>query len=244
MKNESMWTPTRLVQDPSTGHFRVNATRTYGGSLYLADLQWRYYEPLMREHLRGDLLDIGCGAVPYFGFYRSQVRSCVCVDHPTFGHGKDLLDLQIDLNNTERLPFDDASFDSILASDMIAHIQLPDRFVSELSRVLRPGGTLFLSSTFINWLGEYPNEFGHPSGPGLRFLAERSGLEVVHLGSYGGHADVLLDTLNKFFPSGFFNRVVLVLIRLVASTGWPARNRPRTRDRYALGNVLIARKPQ
>jgi len=243
MKNESMWKPTRLVQDASTGRFKVNISKTYGGTLYLADLQWRYYMPLMREHLRGDLLDIGCGPVPYFGFYRSLVRSCICLDHPVLGHSQDLLDFQIDLNKEGRLPFDDARFDSILASDMIAHIQLPDRFVNELSRLLRPGGTLFLSSTLINWLGEYPNEFGHPSGPGLRFLAERSGLEVVHLGSYGGHADVLLDTLNKFFPTGPLNRAVMAFIRLVARTGWPARNRLHTRDRYALGNVLVARKP-
>src|SRR5262249_19342530 len=43
----------------------------------------------------------------------------------------------------EALPFEDASFDVIVASDVIEHVENPEGFVRECSRALRPGGLLF-----------------------------------------------------------------------------------------------------
>lgn len=243
MQNVEKWRPTRLVRDERTGSFKVNSAGTFGGSLYLAELQVKAYLPLFAEHLKGLLLDVGCGPVPYYEFYRPRVTDVVCLDHPGSVHGLEHLDHLVDLNSTERLPFPDDHFDSVLASDMIIHMQMPAAFMKELARVLKPGGRAIITSTFVNWMGEYPNEFSHQSGPGLRNLAERAGLEVIHLKTYGGHADVLMDTLNKFMYSGFSNRVFKVLMKLVTWTGWPARNRVATGDRYAIGNAMVVGKP-
>lgn len=243
MRNPEQWRPTRLVRDSATGEFRLNLRRTYPGSFYIAELQRKAYLPVLQAHLRGALLDIGCGPAPYFEVYAPLTTESVCVDYPGSVHGLDNLDLQLDLNAVERLPFPDGRFDSVLATDMIPHIQRPDAFMRELARVLKPGGKLIITSTFINWIGEYPYEYSHPTGPGLRWLAGQAGLEVVHLESFGGHADVLMDTLNKFFPRGWGNRFFRAFAWAVERTGWPARNRKRTRDRYALGNAMVARKP-
>jgi SAM-dependent methyltransferase len=243
MQNPETWRPTRWIQDERSGEFVVNRRLTYGGSLYLAELQRDAYLPLFKQHLTGSLLDIGCGPVPYYGMYSKQVSEAICVDYPGSIHGLSLLDHQIDLNLTTKLPFPDARFDSVLATDMIAHIQQPYVFMAETARILKPGGKAIITSTFINWMGEFPFEYGHPSGPGLRKMAEASGLEVVCLESYGGHADVFMDTVNKFFPSGFGNRLFLAFAKLVKMTGWPVRNRVRTKDRYAIGNSMVVRKP-
>lgn len=40
------------------------------------------------------------------------------------------------------LPFDDLSFDLIVSMHVIGHVARPDRFVSEIHRVMRPGGHL------------------------------------------------------------------------------------------------------
>lgn len=243
MLNPEKWRPTRLVKDPASGEFRLNRSKTYGGSLYIAEIQRKAYVALMQEHLSGSLLDVGCGPVPYYEVYKDQVTENICADYPGTLHGKEHLDLLIDLNKEPVLPYPDGRFDSILATDMIPHMRRPDRFIGELARVLKPGGKVMVTSTFINWIGEYPWEYSHPTGPGLRGLAEDAGLEVVHLESFGGHADVFMDTINKFFPSGLGNRGFLAFARLVGWTRWPARNRKHTRDRYALGNALVARKP-
>lgn len=243
MRNPDTWRPTRLVKDSRRGTFRLNRQLTYGGSLYIAELQRKAYVPLIQAHLRGTLLDVGCGPVPYYEVYREQVDAVICVDYPGTVHGKAHLDLEVDLNLQPALPFPDGHFDAVLATDMLPHMKRPDRFLAEVARLLKPGGKAIITSTFINWIGEFPYEYWHPTGPGLRAVAEEAGLQVIHLESFGGHADVLLDTLNKFFPEGLSNRLFLLFARLVTATGWPARNRKRTKDRYALGNAMVVVKP-
>ncbi len=57
----------------------------------------------------------------------------------------------------ESLPFEDASFDLVAASDVIGHVEDPDRFVGEAARVLRPGGLLFLATPNRYSLGLEPH---------------------------------------------------------------------------------------
>jgi SAM-dependent methyltransferase len=62
-------------------------------------------------------------------------------------------------NVEEPLPFDDGSFDAVVAGELLEHLQVPDALVAEIHRVLRPGGVL---------AGSVPNAFRVQSR--LRFL--------------------------------------------------------------------------
>jgi SAM-dependent methyltransferase len=46
----------------------------------------------------------------------------------------------------EPLPFEDASFDGVVLKDVLEHVREPVALVSEVRRVLRPGGRVFASS--------------------------------------------------------------------------------------------------
>jgi SAM-dependent methyltransferase len=47
----------------------------------------------------------------------------------------------------ERLPFDDASFDLVILTEVLEHLRIDPMFaLSEISRVLRPGGALYLTT--------------------------------------------------------------------------------------------------
>ena len=65
-------------------------------------------------------------------------------------------------NVEEPLPFEDASFDVVVAGELFEHLQFPDALVGEIRRVLRPGGVL---------AGSVPNAFRVQSR--LRFLRGR-----------------------------------------------------------------------
>jgi SAM-dependent methyltransferase len=42
----------------------------------------------------------------------------------------------------EPLPFDDAAFDVVVAAELLEHLRRPDLLMTEISRVLRPGGSI------------------------------------------------------------------------------------------------------
>ncbi|NTW01214.1 MAG: class I SAM-dependent methyltransferase [Oscillochloris sp.] len=46
----------------------------------------------------------------------------------------------------ETLPFGDASFDTVVAWDVIEHVQSPDAMLTEIARVLRPGGHCLITA--------------------------------------------------------------------------------------------------
>jgi len=82
----------------------------------------------------------------------------------------------------EPLPFPDASFDVVVAGELLEHLRFPDRLVAEARRVLRPGGL---------FIGSVPNSYRLKSR--LRFLVGRTpefADDPTHLRMFGA-ADLL-----------------------------------------------------
>ncbi|MBN2566854.1 class I SAM-dependent methyltransferase [Candidatus Woesearchaeota archaeon] len=77
----------------------------------------------------------------------------------------------------ERLPFKDASFDAVISLETLEHTSSPSRFLTELFRVLRPGGQLIMSlpPASAEYTSVIVNLFGlhHGEGP-HRFLAPKT----------------------------------------------------------------------
>ena len=57
-----------------------------------------------------------------------------------------------DLNG--KIPFDDASFDVCFSIEVIEHLNNPQNIINEASRVLKPGGMLFLSTPNLNSIAQ------------------------------------------------------------------------------------------
>jgi len=98
-----------------------------------------------------------------------------------------------------RLPFDDNSFDRVITSEVLEHIQDDVRAISELVRVLKPGGTF--AATVPTWFPEKINwmlsdEYHAPKSVGghvriytateLKAKLRTAGLTVM--GSHHAHA--------------------------------------------------------
>ena len=98
------------------------------------------------------------------------------------------------------LPFDDAAFDMVWASEVIEHVADTARWLSELRRVLRGGGRLLVTTpahgrAFALGLAVRGlEEHFEPTGQHLRFYTRRSlrglledfGFESVQVGAGGG----------------------------------------------------------
>ena len=109
------------------------------------------------------VLDLGCrsGALTRHFLDGNEVVG-LDVDGAALAKAEALGITPVQADVEERLPFEDGSFDAVVAGELLEHLQFPDALVAEIHRVLRPGGVL---------VGSVPNAFRVQSR--LRFLRGR-----------------------------------------------------------------------
>jgi SAM-dependent methyltransferase len=90
---------------------------------------------------RGSLaiLDIGCGEKPYMPFFLPYAATYRGLD----AEPGPFVD---DVGRAEELPYSDASFDVVLCTQVLEHVDDPGQTVAEIHRVLRPNGLALLST--------------------------------------------------------------------------------------------------
>jgi len=142
----------------------------------------------LATHARGRLLDVGCGERPYQGL-PSAVTQWVGFDDAT-NAGADVH------GDADALPFADASFDTVLCTQVIEHVREPAAVIAECARVLRPQGTLILSAPQYWEVHEEPHDYFRFTPAGLRTLLERAGLNVLELIREGTGVKVAAQAIN------------------------------------------------
>jgi SAM-dependent methyltransferase len=149
----------------------------------------------------GRLLDVGCGDKPYEATFRPFVTEYIGIEHEgvfpntNASSGARRPDLYYD---GRRLPFEDASFDTVLSIQVIEHTPRPQALISEMARVLRPGGLLILSAPFSGRLHEEPYDFFRYTPHGLRSMCDEAGLEVTEVHGQGNIWSVIGHKLNSY----------------------------------------------
>jgi SAM-dependent methyltransferase len=231
------WRPTKFVQ--RDGKWRASRDRRQlnPASRLVGDRSSASYVAALRTHARGDLLDLGCGFVPLYGAYRELVTSTTCVDWPSTLHSSPHLDLEADLSQPLKLP--DASFDTVLLTDVLEHLPKPDLLWGELRRLLRPAGKAIVGVPFLYWLHEIPHDHHRYTEYRLRLFADEHGFEVLELAPYGGDGDVLFDTTAKFLAS---KRLARPLARPVMALATRRRYKPRPLTLMPLGYTMVVQK--
>ena len=97
------------------------------------------------------VLDVGCGVKPYLPYF-SDATSYVGVDVQDNPNA--------DLHGAiEELPVDDGSFDVVLATQVLEHVDDPSAAVRELHRVTAPGGRVLASTHGV--MVFHPNPVDH-----------------------------------------------------------------------------------
>ena len=140
---------------------------------------------VVRPFVRGRLLDLACG-------YNNLSRA------HGFGLGADVFPwegIDVRIEDAARLPFRDASFDTVSVVAALNHIPNREAALLAVMRVLRPGG-LFLVTMIGPWTGRLahllfhqdearrggmrPGEVHGIRPPVMRALLQQAGFELVH----------------------------------------------------------------
>lgn len=197
------------------------------------------------SEMRGEVLDVGCGRKPYRRFIPAEryvgleidtreARALGCADA---------------YYNGRTFPFADASFDAVFCSQVLEHVFTPAEFLSEIRRMLRPGGRLLLTVPFVWDEHEQPRDCARYSSFGLRALLERHDFAVEAqrktCADFRAIVQLASGVVYKITRTEHRGLNILVQLLLVAPVnvlgGLVAWVLPRNADFY-LDNIVLARR--
>lgn len=209
----------------------------------------KHISPLA-PRLTGKMLDFGCGSKPYRSLFEVDDYIGIDYENPGHSHANEHIDVFYD---GKKIPFPDATFDSVLATEVFEHVFYLEDTLKEIHRVMKPGGHLLLSAPFVFMEHEIPHDFARYSSFGMRALLERNGFKVDILQKTSNYVDVLgqmgLYYLNNTFV-GYLRNIPLIgkslrvggIILMNIFTLLMSRILPK-RDDWYLGLVVLAQKP-
>jgi SAM-dependent methyltransferase len=106
----------------------------------------------------GRTLDWGCGYGQVTALLRAEGVDVVAFDYraeldgPTVEPLERFPEIEAHLSpDPVALPFEDSSFDTVLSCGVLEHVENPGASLDEIARVLRPGGTFYVTNLPNRW---------------------------------------------------------------------------------------------
>jgi SAM-dependent methyltransferase len=152
------------------------------------------------------LLDVGAGDAPYRELF-THLDYVTCDWEGTQYAPAVPSDLS---GRADSIPVPDSSFDAILNTQVLEHVPEPGLVLDEFSRVLRPGGQLWVTAPLTWYLHEEPHDYYRYTPHGLR-----------HLLGKAGFINVEVTPLNDAFAT---------VAQLMADLGWMMGRHPDGHD--------------
>ena len=165
-----------------------------------------------RFRLTGILLDVGCGQMPYKKILlnnKTNISRYIGLDLPgnsIYGNNPDIF------WESGRIPLDDCSVDSAICTEVLEHCHAPLSILVEISRCLKPGGTLFFTVPFLWPLHEVPFDHHRYTPFAVSQYLKSAGFTDVQLKATGGWDASLAQMIGLWArrrPMGSLMRAVL-----------------------------------
>ena len=159
---------------------------------------------VLRLHVRGRVLDVGCGQMPFQTYLEGQVETY------------DGLDVERRCERTNYLgdaqdmkAIGNGAYDTVVSFSVLEHLPQPQQALREMCRVCRPGGTVVVDVPHLSRYHELPHDYYRFTEHGLSHLAEAAGLEVVEVQPLGGLAAFLGHQVSTVLVCSFWRIPVL-----------------------------------
>lgn len=200
------------------------------------------------RHFGGRLLDIGCGSKWKQDLVGDLVEEYVGLDHKDSMHDQTVVDI---FGTAYEIPEPDESFDCIICTSVLEHLEEPRAALAESFRVLKPEGHVLYTAPMFWHLHEQPRDFYRYTEYSLRYLFESVGYEIVTLDPMSGFWMTMLSEWN-YYALVVTPRVLRLFLRPLIAAGSfiiPLIDRLETRiiprsHEWTWMHIVVARKPR
>jgi SAM-dependent methyltransferase len=138
-----------------------------------------HFQPLEQElrpvarYLSGHLLNAGCGNRNVSSYLLANAATKI-TDYDIASENPEVI-----VGPLESMPFENATFDSVLCNAVLEHVSDAEQSIRELARVVRPNGHIVVAVPFLQPFHACPTDFRRYTSDGLAALGRRAGLDVV-----------------------------------------------------------------
>ena len=204
-----------------------------------------YLKKKIAQYASGKILDIGCGEKPYLEMISKYVDEHVGIDYKNTLHDTSNVDI---IGTAYSIPNNDASFDTVLCTDVLEHLEEPSDAIAEAFRILKPGGYAIYTVPLFWHLHEQPRDFYRYTKYGLKYLFEKAGFGIVEIKSLSGFivmmSQLLVYFLYKFRRGGKINPLWWILPPIghcIQSIAY-CLNRFDNSEEFTIEYIVVAKK--
>jgi SAM-dependent methyltransferase len=199
----------------------------------------------LSPNVTGRTLDVGCGLKPYESLYKSEEYIGLEYDSP---ENRQLKKADYFYDGIA-FPFDENSFDSVVANEVFEHVFNPNTFLDEVNRILKKDGILFMTMPFVWDEHEQPFDYARYTSFGIKSILEKHGFEVMTYRKSINDIRVIFQLLNLFIwkklrtKNSLINHIIILLLIFPFNLIGELLNLffPKNSDLY-LDNIILARK--
>jgi SAM-dependent methyltransferase len=140
------------------------------------------------------VIDFGAGNSPYINQFQSESYIRADVEQNFSG----TIDVLIDPVRP-CLPFHDGHFDLAICTDVLEHVEDEREVGRELFRVIKPGGSLWLTMPLLYREHESPFDYRRLTSFGLKRFAEDMGFQIAALKTVGNSWSAVYTIVHERF---------------------------------------------
>jgi SAM-dependent methyltransferase len=154
----------------------------------------KYLRPSMLR-LKGRVLDVGAGESPWREWLPQgcTYQGIEVENSRDFGISDNRSDIVY--YDGKNIPFPSSSFDGVICIEVLEHVEFPDQFLHEISRVMKPEATLLLT---VPWSARHhhrPHDFYRFTKEQLRILLVRNGFPYPEIYERGNEISAIASKL-------------------------------------------------
>ena len=147
-----------------------------------------------QKYIQGKTIDLGAGSAKYREIISKKAESYIAFDMVPSKN----IDVVGDVLN---LPFQTETFDTVVSTQVLEHVEKPWIMVQEIHRILKKDGFCILTAPFLGPYHADPHDYFRFTIEGMKSLFKNTGFKTIECFSYGK----LFSVLSEFIRFSWFN---------------------------------------